>query len=169
MTKSITDIENDVRVILDQKVSYLGELVDTEECDYVLRSLHRMYEMMVDHGQYLDGIRDPKIVKAKRVIKCNRYIPNYVLDIYEAERVILGGLYVLADVYVLPTDIIRKNMRRNRNCIRFPEVDGLPPESEVYYGTTKQLGHFSIALAKSSWLTDWITYSSQYDYVRLTV
>lgn len=170
MNNTINLTEEVVKNLLETKVSHLQEIIDaSESSDYMITSLLRMYSMMTEVGQYSDHFNSSEIRKVKRLIRCKRYIPNYTLDVHKADRVIIGGLYMIADVYVFPTKLLQDNMKKHKGGISHPEEDGLPPESMVNYGTSRIIGDFSVALSKDSWVNEWITRTSQYEYVNLQI
>jgi len=165
---NIMTIEEIKQTYEDKLVSLREILEQSENSDYILNGLCKLYESLLENDQfYGEVVSEPKIVK--RMIKSNRYIPNYVLDYWEANRLVLGGLYIMVDLYVFPTSMIRANMKKNRHSgIVHPEEDGLLPDSEVNYGTTKIINDtYSVAIKRGSFIDDYIRYASQYEYVTL--
>lgn len=153
------------RELYVEKMNQLEELIlNDENCDYMIESVYRIYKSLIEHDQFADFKIDEPIT-AKKIIRCYRYVENYVLDLKGVQRIVIGGLFVEADLYMIPAEMMKKI--RKKDYLSHPELYGLLPTSEVNYGTLKEVYGMAVALMKNSWTDGIIQYSSQYDYVTL--
>lgn len=153
-----------------EKVAQLRAIIDDPDsnADYIVKSICKMYEILLENDQFDDEEIDHPYI-AKRLIKCNRYIPNYILSVNNMESVVLGGLYLVADVCIMPTSMVRESRKNRYNSVVDPEMYGLMPGSIVNYGSIKEVNsNISVALLRDGWLYDWVSLASQYDYVTLS-
>lgn len=140
----------------------------TDEADYVTKGMYDLYSMLISNEQYGDTTIDQPVA-GKKLIMSNRYIPNAYLDYYEANRVVLGKLFIEADVWLLPTELVHNCTSSNRfGAIIHPELYGLPSEHSADYGTLRVVNsRISTVLVKGTWINGWIDRNYQYEYVTL--
>lgn len=139
---------------------------ETEESDYVINSIYSIYEKLIDHDQFSDmSVSAPTI--SDKLIRCYRYIPYYEMG--DAERVVLGGLFVVAKVCLLPASMVDECTSSNRwGAYLHPEKFGLPSTNEVDYRTIRSVNPETYSvLVKNEWYNGWITHNYQYEVVIL--
>lgn len=141
------------------------EKADTS--DYLINATYSIYKMLIDNNQFSDEKIDSPVV-AKKLIKCHRYVDNYILTVYNVDRILIGGLFVMADVYLIPNSILKEVYKKDR-YFSHPENFGLLSNDKVNYGTIKKVNeNMSVAIMRNSWTDGIINYSSQYEYVSLS-
>lgn len=154
------------RELYVEKMNHLEDLILNDEgCDYMTESVYRIYKSLIEHEQFSDFRIDEPIC-AKKLVRCYKYVENYVLDLKGVQRIVIGGLFVEADLYMIPIEMLRK-IRKKDYYLSHPEMYGLLPSTEVNYGTLKEVNGMAVALMKNSWTDGIIQYASQYDYVTL--
>ena len=161
--------ENKVKEYMDKMEVLEGIIEESDNPDYLVTTLHNLYKTLIGNGQFAGEKLDQPLI-TKRLVRCYRYIPNYVLDINNIERIVIGGLYLNIEVCMIPTELLSRNFKRNRKGYIFhPEEDGLPSTSVVNYGTLKYISDsVAVALVKGSGIDNWLELASQYDYITLS-
>ena len=110
-------------------------------------------------------------VLVDRVVRCHRYIPNYIVDnIHGATKVVVTGLFLVVPMYILPADRIKKARKNRQKALFNPEEFGLPGFDKVCYGTLRELSpdsYSAIAKIPDCWINEYITLSRHYEYVYL--
>ena len=151
------------------KLNELEEIINSAEegtIDYVIDSMYQIYKALIENNQFI-GYVPEKPEFAKKVIRSHRYIPSGYLDYKGVDRIVFGGAYVLAEICLLPKEMVDK-ATDSRGAIMDPEAYGLPSEKEVNYGTRKIVNdHLVVAIKRGGWEEEEFTRVHQYDYVTL--
>ena len=200
MTKVQNNMTLDEKLLnLDRKIGKLNYVINMGEDTnldklsiYYAKSLVELYTKMLENKQYdmtMDLESGKNYKRCKRVLKVKRFIPNHLLDYHGVDRMVIGGLYIVADVYLLPASSLRKCISASkRKAIINPEAFGLPSPRLVNYGTIQHVNSdVCVAFAKSQlntampelgptdidnqllFLNSWIKVASQYEYVNLNL
>lgn len=152
------------------KINEILESSEGSEDDYVVDSVCQIYKALIENDQFSDVTVD-RPTYASKLIRCYRYIPNVILDLKGVKRILIGGMYTMAEVCLIPKELLDKATHGNAayGRIENPEMYGLPSFSEVNYATRKILNnHLAVVLKKGTWTDDEVWTASQYDYVTLS-
>lgn len=141
------------------------------EFDYLVSGLSKLTSMMVDCDQFdLDIDPEGDAVLVDRVIKINRYVEKFYLDFHGIDHVNVGGLFLVAPIYLIPIKRYKAYSRKRRGVVKKLEDYGLPTEKECQYGSMKAInGKLYMALARfnNNLLNEVVTSIRHYDYVFL--
>lgn len=169
----------DLRSYFEPRIKELTKLSaeiaekDTKgEYDYMVSDLAKLMRMMNDCEQYITRIDpDGEPILVDRVIRVNRYIKGYLLDMHGIDHTVVGGLFIEAPIYLLPKNKVEKALVGKKvKSILDPESCGLPSFSEADYGTIKLLsGSCYMALAKfpGNYVNEIVSSIRHYDYVEI--
>ena len=157
-----------------QKIfSELTELINdlkAEDCLNILddctKSTYLLYKELISRKQHVDEIVTQPI-RTSRVIKCKRVIPKQVVDTNSELRVVMGGVYVISDVYLLPMNLLEMATKEDPvlDAVDNPETYGLPSDSLVMYSTRRRVSqNLVVALPKGTWLDEYLITASHYEY-----
>ncbi|AMM44886.1 hypothetical protein SP15_087 [Bacillus phage SP-15] len=102
-----------------------------------------------------------------RLLKVNRYIAPWELKYFKADTVMLEGLYMAVEGYLLPTDLVREAWDLKKNKYPDPEKYGLPSTDEVQYGTMKEISVGTCFVVKKGWITKYINRPNHWKYAYL--
>lgn len=142
-----------------------------DEFGYLVTGLSKLTSMMLDCEQYdLDIDPDGEAVLVDRVIKVNRYIKSIYLNLHGIDHVVIGGMFCVAPIYLLPANKVKAASKNRHHCVTNPTEFGLPSESECHYGTIKPLtNNVYIAIAKfnNNYINEIVSSVRNYDYVFL--
>ncbi|WJZ23530.1 hypothetical protein LIS04_102 [Listeria phage LIS04] len=106
-----------------------------------------------------------EVVKVQRLVKVNRYIKPWELQYHGAETVMLEGLYMVVEGYLLPTKKVEEAWDLKKNRVPSPAEYGLPSTSEVQYGTMKEISEGTCFVLCQNWATKYINRPSHWKYV----
>lgn len=141
------------------------KLVNKNEL-YELQSIYKLMNMMLMVDQY--DMDTTAVRKVRRICKVKKFIPNYILDVNEVERVVSGGMFTELNVWFLPEDLVEEAMKNRWKAILDPVKYGLPGFDEVNYATIQPLGKGYVALSKDNGVfNDYIQYARNFEYVEM--
>lgn len=131
---------------------------------YEFTSIYKLMNLMMMNDQW--DMDTTEVRKVRRVIRVHKYIPNYILDVNEIDRVVSGGLFTELNVWILPEDAVEKARHNRWNAILEPEKYGLPALSECNYATLIPFGTSGyLALSKDNGIfNDYIQYARNIEY-----
>ena len=170
----------DKLVILQNRIEILETLAsDKATRDKVNRTdlfmvsqLYKLITKMIDCDQddtdtNINGRQGS--FKTTKIMRIHRFIENYVLDYHNQDKIVSGGLFLEVPVYILDSGLVNLATRNRYGAVLYPEEFGLPGHDKCNYSTLKSVdGKSYIALAKGSWLDDWITLSRHWEYVTMS-
>lgn len=140
-----------------------------DEYSYVIIGLSKLTSLLLDCEQYDLSIgSQPTLVD--RVIKVNKYTQNSYLDYHGIDRVVVGGLFLVAPIYLLPSSRVHQASKNRFHVVQNPEEFGLPSNKECNYGTIKPLTsgcYMALAKFEGNYINEIVTTARNYDYVFL--
>ena len=153
---------------LEQKSKESPKLIDKSEL-YMVSQLYKLITKMINCDQDDNSTEEGVYYrKTTKVVRVYRFIPNYVLNYYNQDRVVAGGLYLEVPVYLIDAEVIKKATKNRYNTVLHPEMFSLPGHNKVNYGTLRYIdSHTYMVMAKGTWLDDWITSPKHYEYVTM--
>lgn len=157
---------------LNEKAIEIANSGMKDEFGYLVTGLSKLTSMMLDCEQYeLDIDPNGDAILVDRVIKINRYIKSIYLNLHGIDHVVIGGMFCVAPVYLLPAEKVKAaSTSRKYLSILDPIEHGLPSSKECDYGTIKPLtSNVYIALAKfnNNYINEIVNSVRSYDYVFL--
>lgn len=108
-----------------------------------------------------------EVKKVVRLVKVNRHIKPWELKYYNADTVMLEGLYMAVEGYLLPTELVRDAWNMNKNKYPMPEAYGLPSTSEAQYSTMKEISEGTCFVLAQGWATKYINRPNHWKYAYL--
>lgn len=144
-----------------------------DEFGYIVPSLQKLIEMMDECEQYdltlPEGVNS---VFTTRVFKCDRYIPDYILSMFNVRQTKIGGLFLELPCWILSAEQVDLASDNRYKVIESPETYGLPSNNQANYATLKSITpDCYIVLAKLEGFNitrDWIYTSRQIEYIYTT-
>lgn len=159
-------------VLRMQAEDFLKSGQKKDDSFYLSSSLSKLISWMVECDQNDTEIdQDGSAILTDRVIKIRRYINSTYLTLHGIDKVLIGGLYVVAPVYILPSKKVNKACKNRWKSVRNPEENGLPSNQVCDYATLKPLtSDCYIALAKfdNNYINQIVNSSKSYEYIFLT-
>lgn len=157
---------------LNEKAVEIANSGLKDEFGYLVTGLSKLTSMMLDCEQYdVDIDPDGEPVLVDRVIKVNRYIKSLYLNLHGIDHVVIGGMFCVAPVYLLPANKVKAaSPNRRYLSILNPTEHGLPSERDCNYGTIKQLtnnAYIAIAKFDNNYINEIVNSVRNYDYVFL--
>lgn len=130
---------------------------------YLVPALKQFMEKIVQLDNFVTDTTE--VSKVRRLVKINRYIKPWELQYYKAETVMLEGLYMVVEGYLLPTEKVKDAWNLKKNRVPSPEAYGLPSTSEVQYGTMKEISEGTCFVLCQGWTTKYVNRPNHWKYV----
>lgn len=163
----------DMKNCIEYNYKYLTDLVNSQseaekkdKESYLLKAMADIHGFMLECNQELFEYDKP--TRVKKLIRVNRVIPTKQLDYLGARYVLVSGLYIVADMWILPKSIydewITSNSRKG-NGYRTLESYGLPQGSQLNGSTARPISMSSVGVLTKGFLNDIIDKASSWEYV----
>jgi len=139
----------------------------TGEAWYVAPQLYKIIYKMILLDQ--NNVDVDKPTKVNKLVKISTYIPRSVLvRCYGLDPVVLGGLYVEGEVWLIPDYYYRRSWNYYWGGLLNPRLsDGMPSNDEACYGTLRLIDvekKIYGVLSRNGILDRHVWYSNQWSY-----
>lgn len=137
-----------------------------DDLSWMARNLHRLLNMSLSLKQM--SVPTDTCLKCRRMIRIRTFIPSYVYDENNIEKIVLNGMYAPVEGLMLTN--YQSDQLKNCKAITsdFIESLGLPTKGYMY-GRFKDATNGCIFVLKKTPLTSYITHSTKWEYFNLIV
>lgn len=187
--------QKSTREIISEYVDKLGTILVTATDDveknggkgeyskldlFDVNGVRDFYETVLKLEQWDDSFEGNFAFK-KRLVKVNKYLDVVTKEAHKDSLIphVIRGLFLELEVCLIPRKFITtKKVRKGISSVDVlvpptdPKSLGLPDRTEVLWGTIRETdSDYCVALScrgNQSWLGEWITRASSWEYVRVS-